>query len=502
MIIKELCSVDKCVSSLAKLIDRCWPLFSGYSTKLAKQIEEHLKHIPECEAILIEYPYVDKVYRNSYYRYYASKNNGAYRDCFRLSFLNKEIEPENLSGKNAMDVLQKVYLGYMVLRPTPISIVGRSAISPVATRNKLSLCLAPISSTTGGVKVNITAFPHSSQDSETISCAETTIWSLMEYYSSKYPDYRPVLPADILKVLSSLTSERQLPSVGLNISQIAFALKTFGFGPRIYSAAADRHNFGAIVSTYIESGIPVIAALENEDKSIGHANLIIGRSTFTVAQIQDLKKSSVSDYDTNSELDKMGFEYFDFHKIDREYVFNDDNFPAYQLANFDHPCRHYDRTDWDTCTITTIATPLYHKMYLEASIARKYIELYLFNVTQVQKSRPSILTRLFMASSRSYKHYLAVKSEIKPNLRELLLKLEMAKFIWVCELSTKELMAQQKADGFVILDATEANYQSQECLMAACCDGKLSIKPDKYNLENFHITLPPFSIYAENLIST
>jgi hypothetical protein len=87
-------------------------------------------------------------------------------------------------------------------------------------------------------------------------------------------------------------------------------------------------------------------------------------------------------------------------------------------------------------------------------------------------------------------------------LRDALLDLEMAKFICVCELRSKVLMAKHQADGFLILDATEINDQSQECLMAAYCDGQLIIKPDKHNLEKFTLTYAPFSIYAENLKST
>jgi hypothetical protein len=502
MITQVICKREDFISKLGEMIAHAWPLFAGNARKLSMQADHHLKSMPFCKAVILEYPYVDKVYRNSYYRYYASKNNGAYRDCIRLSFLRKELTHEDLRGKDVTAALQQEYLGYMVIRPTPPSIVGRSAITPQAKGNQLSICLASMSGTLAGVKLSVNAFPHSSQDSETISCAETTIWSLMEYYSTKYPDYRPVLPADIIDVLAASTAERQLPSTGLNIAQMAYALKKFGFGPRIYTAAADQPTFQAIVSTYIESGIPLVAALKNKNGSIGHASLIIGRETFTGAHLEELASVGVSDPEINQGLTERGFVYFDFHQMRRSYVFNDDNCPAYQLAEFNHPCAHYGAPDWASCQIISIATPLYHKMYLEAAVARKYIELFLFKAMEIQNSRKSMLTRQFMASSRSYKHYLAVHSGMDAGLRDALLDLEMAKFIWVCELSSKELMGKHQADGFVILDATEINYQSQECLMAAYCDGQLIIKPDKYNLEKFTLTLAPFSIYAENLKST
>ena len=56
----------------------------------------------------------------------------------------------------------------------------------------------------------------------------------MEYFGNKYPEYKPVLPSKIVEVLQKLSAERQVPSTGLNIQQMAYALKEFGFGTKIY----------------------------------------------------------------------------------------------------------------------------------------------------------------------------------------------------------------------------------------------------------------------------
>jgi hypothetical protein len=51
----------------------------------------------------------------------------------------------------------------------------------------------------------------------------------MEYFGHKYVDYVPVLPSDIITALSNPAFERVVPSRGLSVSQISFALKQFGF---------------------------------------------------------------------------------------------------------------------------------------------------------------------------------------------------------------------------------------------------------------------------------
>lgn len=39
--------------------------------------------------VLVEHPYVDKVYRDSYYNYYSSKNDVYHRDCIRCTSSNE-----------------------------------------------------------------------------------------------------------------------------------------------------------------------------------------------------------------------------------------------------------------------------------------------------------------------------------------------------------------------------------------------------------------------------
>lgn len=44
---------------------------------------------------VVEYPYVDKLYRDTYYSYFASKLNGYHRDCVRVSIFNSTIKEED-----------------------------------------------------------------------------------------------------------------------------------------------------------------------------------------------------------------------------------------------------------------------------------------------------------------------------------------------------------------------------------------------------------------------
>ena len=51
---------------------------------------------------------------------------------------------------------------------------------------------------------------------------------ILEYFGTRYPDYKTVLPNDIIAKLNSISQERILPSEGLTFLQMSDLLKAFG----------------------------------------------------------------------------------------------------------------------------------------------------------------------------------------------------------------------------------------------------------------------------------
>ena len=76
-------------------------------------------------SVVIEYPYVDRDYRSTYYSFYAKKHYGYDRFCVRLHFFRGIIQDElDLCGG------QELYDGFMVLRPTKVNPIGVTYVSP------------------------------------------------------------------------------------------------------------------------------------------------------------------------------------------------------------------------------------------------------------------------------------------------------------------------------------------------------------------------------------
>lgn len=491
------------IELVEKLLIKHFDVPKDYANDLAQsEISNQFSKLKDCY-LVAEAPYVDKVYRDSFYHYYSSKQNRYLRDCIRISFFECEIMDDDFQNPDRVEILKKLYRGFIVLRPTTPYIIGRNTISPKLLKENTFLCCSTtVQTTVSSVKMKVDGFPHSSQDTETMTCAETTLWAIMEYFGTKYPDYKPTLPSKIIHTLNKVSTERQIPSRGLNIEQMSFALKEFGFGTRIYSIKEyGEDNFRRLFSTYIESGIPLIVGLDNfhlDDGDIGHANICIGHESITkdrLGLIDDLPENHDLPETILNDTNSKGLKISDWDDLNKEFVFIDDNFPSYQKAYFDNPTEHYEPA-WHTCKIKHFIVPLYPKIYLEAYEAKNFALKLLTKSPDFTTNGKSVLIRFYLASSRSYKDELALNQTFDHEVKNRILETPMAKFIWVTELTNKQLIKNKMADGLILLDATEANINYRKPLIVAAYEGKYRTIS---NFKGVDISLQPFIIYESNL---
>lgn len=453
-------------------------------------LNEFFKYLKDDLFLFIEHPYVDKVYRDSYYFYFSTKNYEYKRNTIRISFFKSEIKDEDFRNYERVNELQNNYLGFLVLRPTFPFIIGRSIISPLAVKDHdFIICKVNYNATANAIKLDVTGFPHSSQDSETITCAETTIWSVMEYFGEHYAKYKPALPSEINKVLLKFSFERLLPSQGLTAQQISYSLREFGFGVKIYSKKSYKDDFYLLIKTYVESGIPVVSIIQN-DKGIGHAQIIIGRRKQSIEAIDKL----------NNPIDiGRNVKIFDFASIDLDYIFIDDNHPPYQISKMNTPSSFYKNPKWTNCEITNFIVPLYPKIYLEAGEARILVLSFIKALTNELKliENKDIILRTFLTSSRSYKNDIALNETLSENIKDLIIYTPMPKFIWISEISNKELMKNEMCNGVLILDATEP--QINRFGIIACLVENHYITHNLNESIQIKLSLQPFKSYQNNL---
>lgn len=451
-------------------------------------IAEFFRTLRDDLTILIETEYVDKVYRDSYYTLYSTKLRSYHRNCVRISFFTPDFNESTALTIENIDSIKRAYLGFLVIRPLAECCIGRNVISPLAKNNTfpdMVICKAQISSTCMGLKMCATGFPHSSQDGEMMSCAETTVWAILEYFGNKYSDYRPIMPSDILAALKPFAYERQLPSGGLSFEQISIALKSQGFGCKVYEHSNPM--FQELFTCYIESGIPLAVCIQTKD--FGHAVVCVGRNKMQRQVIERKGMCTV-----------LGNSHYVWNKSIDNFIFNDDNCSCYQPTTFQNPTAYYHRSEWDSGKITHFIVPLHPKVYLDAELAinaSNYLAIHKLKIPSQS------VIRTFLASNRSYREYIMRNEDMTEIEKQVYLHIDMPKFVWVTEIADKDSFLTNKVNSLILLDATGSNIDNEgySSLLFYQINGIGTFFNKEIRwFENIPISLPThFKTFNENL---
>lgn len=443
------------------------------------RLQQFLRPFNDDLTIIAETDYIDKTYRDLYYHFYSTKLRSFEKNCVRLSFCNNIIDDTITHSADDIQKLKDNYLGFVVLRPLGSSCIGRNVVSPQALKpvgSNLLLCKTNVTSTVLGTKVSVCGFPHSSQDGEMMTCAETTIWAIMSYLANRYNIYSLPLGHNILASLTDSSYERQTPSRGLNFQQISLSLQNQGLACRVYDK--DNPKFKEILSCYIESGIPLALCIES--KNFGHAVACIGRKA--------IDRNAV----VLRAVDVNGHNYLEWNKSIDEFVVNDDNATCYQVMNYMDPCSYYGDPDWKGMEITHFVAPLHQKIYLDAEIA---IEAALNLVCRYGYDDGSVI-RTFLTSSRSYREYVMTNDSLSEKQKQAFVELDMPKFIWVTEISDGASFKASQVNDIILMDATSGQQDMYNSIIIKTKDGIADI----YDKQSFDFKTLPFK-FSQNFNS-
>lgn len=482
--------------------------------------------------VVVEDKYVERVYRDSYYMYFSSKHAQYDRFCKRLFlFQGNILEGIALGGYAFPDMntelLQERFIGTVVIRPLQEGKIGRSLINPyfITDTENTYLRYAEYSASIFGKQLRINAFPYSMQDGETTTCAEITILNLLDYYSQKYSEYKYILPSEITDIVVKNGYERTLPSKGLGYAVITKVFSEAGFYPRLYGndMFQEMSKFKRIMHYYIESGIPVALGVKNVINYTAHSIVAIGHGKIR-KDIIGQKKHAVYDDEFKEHIWVI-----DSADLCEEYIIMDDGqipYSKYQwksqvqegLSSFKYTLGNYEPV--------TLMVPLYKRMFLEAEdaydicttvLCSKIIGIRRFCPELGSKDNPAII-RLFMASSRNFKHkrisgFRKTNEEVRAHYIETL----FPRFVWVCEIYSKESYCEEKVIGEIVVDATASPYDNDKILIAhypyyimACKTESVDMKREDFkemtqeemdidNLFDKVHSWEPFDGYAHNL---
>lgn len=402
--------------------------------KLDSEISMHVK------LCLIEYPYVDKDFRDTFYNDFSKRHIEVSRDSIRVHLFNAT----------------KKYLGFFTLRDTSPFNIGRSCLHPKAIKHSVKgfYCLDKFEANVRGKKLLIMSFPWMQQDVNVTRCAHIAMWTVIRYFSNKFGTYKEYT----LQSLSNLSdsSSRKVPSRGLTVEQIAQTMTRAGFSTEIYMKATmpDIDNiFRKVCYAMIESGLPFVAGLLGKS----HAISILGHGQLDVAQLGVDAKTA----------DKKIFDIADYVN---EFISNNDNYLPYAPVNNSGEGIIMDDID-------VIIVPLHEKMYLD--IIHLYERVIPGIETMLDPSK-KLIRRAFITSSKSFKSFVAKSSDSIYSGENL--KILMPKFVWVLEYFELDKYPSKVSYRFVI-DATGAKYKTTELILTAKLECKLFVGGNMCDLE-------------------
>lgn len=317
------------------------------------------------------------------------------------------------------------------------------------------------------MRLQINAFPFSMQDGETTTCAEITILNLMDYFSRKYPEYKSILPSEIAQITEKSGYERKLPTRGLGYSVITKVFSEIGFSPRLYTidSIADMSQFKRLMHYYIESGLPVAMGVKIDEKT-RHAIVCIGHGKIEHDKIGN---KIYAIYDTVIE---NYIWIVDSADICSQYIVMDDGRSPYEICEWKESEKE-ERISLSRKNMLggyepdNLMVPLYKRMFLEAqdaydictsALASSKVGIQIVCPDLGKRDHPVII-RLFMCSSRNYKQRRITNfSNRNREVRERYIKLCLPRFVWVCEVYSKESYCQRKAIGEIVVDATASPH--------------------------------------------
>lgn len=261
--------------------------------------EEYFREL-EAATIVVERAYTDRDYLEDYAAYYDRCFQDYPRRTQRLHFFRAPFDTAQfeltLGDSNAgvgECALRDTYLGFVVVKPLPQTIVGRTCLKTYSSdggrRHFPSLRIYPVN--LFGIELEVESLAYQEQDTVVAACATSALWSCFQGTGKLFQHMIPP-PVEITGWAGShmpenllAASSRAFPNNGLTATQMAYAVRRVGLEPLVLGANT-RYGLNSAVYAYLRGKIPSILAaelikdVESPQSSImgGHAIALTGFS--------------------------------------------------------------------------------------------------------------------------------------------------------------------------------------------------------------------------------
>lgn len=442
-----------------------------------KYLGEYLDYL-KAKTIIIENNYIDRSYLEDYSSYYSRCFNSYDKKCKRLHFFkdykylncfSDEEFRQWMFGEEGVLTNQRLkdnYLGFIVRRPLPETVIGRTCLEtypeaddtknrhfPVVKEYEVGLC---------GLRLKAkSTLPFQEQDKITSACATSALWSL--FHATSVNSRQIKSPSNITQIATSgnYSWKNDLPTPGLTPEMMGAALKSEGLESLVINLRGDYPQNAAgpldkakrLIYPYLRNGIPSLLAVDvfKKDDTYTHR----GRHAITVCGYSIRTNTSLSSRNLYDFVLKSDF-------IDKIYVHDDQIGPFVKLDINENEI-FIDKTNnsdfkeeniksYFSCDLFSTDTyaylpsnliiGLYHKIripFIQIKDCSAKFSDFLYEISTVNnfvkeiiyKNETPLLWEIYLTTATDLKEEILSSKNIKFNRKQTLLNTSLPKYIWI-----------------------------------------------------------------------
>ena len=239
--------------------------------------KEYFEHLG-ARTIVVENDYVDRDWLEDFTSYYVRCFLPYERNCTRLHFFTHDFTHADfqalLSGADAPITtadLRGGYLGFIVVKPLPESMIGRTCLQTYADDNgrRQYPITRKYKANLFGIDLKVETLAFQEQDAVAAACATSALWSAFHGTGLVFQHSIPS-PVEITKAATrhSPPITRVIPNQdGLTLFQMAAAIRSVGLEPLVIGAGDD-FTLKASVYAYLRAQIPLLLTATLFDPSL------------------------------------------------------------------------------------------------------------------------------------------------------------------------------------------------------------------------------------------
>jgi hypothetical protein len=391
----------------------------------------------DAKVIFVEQDYIDKDYLEDYSFYYVSSFFPYRRFCSRFHFFTIDFSNEDfmnfIGGKPSPineAVLYANYLGFIVIKPLPQTIIGRTCLKtypPEGKRFYPIIRAYPVN--LFGIKLSVDSIAFQEQDSIVAACASSAIWTAFHATGSLFHHAIPS-PVAISKAATKFFPflNRHFPNSGLTAEQMAHAIRNVGLEPFIFNA---NYNdlIKAVTYAFLKAKIPLVLGVNLKNQIENH-NLGYHAVTLTGYSFD----GPIGDFQGDKFI-------LSSSRINKIYV-HDDQVGPFARMEFIHAAElstswkdnHFGRQDDVIAEPMILVLPLYNKIripFLTILMTFKLFDKIIRNVTRASGvPSPEIEWDIFLSTINDFKHEIIDTPHIESRTRQEILINNFPRFIW------------------------------------------------------------------------